>query len=184
MEIFDIVDSDGIPTGRTVSRREAHAKGIPHRTAHVWIIREHHGRTEVLLQKRAAVKDSFPGCWDTSSAGHIPAGDEPKHSALRELCEELGISAETDSLKEAGSFHIRFTGVFHGEVFNDDETAFVYIYEEPVDVSDLKLQEEEVSEVRWFALDEVYERILKKDPDICADQSGVECLIAWLKQNH
>ena len=70
-EIFDIIDTQGNPTGETVTREKAHAEGIPHRTAHIWIIREKDGRAEVLLQKRPMNKDSFPGKFDTSSAGHI-----------------------------------------------------------------------------------------------------------------
>lgn len=87
MEIFDIIDEKGNPTGKTVTREKAHTDGIPHRTAHIWIIRQKDGRTEVLLQKRSKNKDSFPGKFDTSSAGHIQAGDEPLESALRD--EEL-----------------------------------------------------------------------------------------------
>ena len=93
MEYLDIVDERGNPTGETVSREEAHKNGILHRTAHVWVIRNADGRTEVLLQKRSDEKDSFPGMYDTSSAGHIPAGEEPLPSALRELSEELSINA-------------------------------------------------------------------------------------------
>ena len=85
VELFDIVDDKGIPTGETVERAEAHEKDILHRTAHVWVVRMKEGKPQVLLQKRAAGKDSFPGCYDTSSAGHIRAGDEPLDSALREL---------------------------------------------------------------------------------------------------
>ena len=77
MEIFDIIDKEGNPTGRTVTREKAHAEGIPHRTAHIWIIRQKDNRIQVLLQKRSQNKDSFPGKFDTSSAGHIQAGDEP-----------------------------------------------------------------------------------------------------------
>ena len=90
MELFDVIDSKGNPTGQIVSREKVHAEGIPHRTAHIWIIREKEGRVQILLQKRSQNKDSFPGKFDTSSAGHIQAGDEPLESALRELKEELG----------------------------------------------------------------------------------------------
>ena len=89
MELFDIIDENGDPTGQTVERSIAHAEGIPHRTAHIWIIRRRNEKTEILLQKRSRNKDSFPGKFDTSSAGHIQAGDEPMESALRELEEEL-----------------------------------------------------------------------------------------------
>ena len=84
MEIFDIVDEKGIPTGETIERTQAHEKGVRHRTAHIWIVREQDGKAQLLLQKRSAEKDSFPGRFDTSSAGHIQAGDEPEESAIRE----------------------------------------------------------------------------------------------------
>lgn len=74
MEWLDVVDDQGNPTGETVERTKAHQKGIRHRTAHVWLMREHQGKVEILLQKRSAGKDSHPGCYDISSAGHIPAG--------------------------------------------------------------------------------------------------------------
>ena len=92
MEYLDICDENGIPTGKTVSREQAHREGILHRTAHVWIARKTPGGHEVLLQKRSLDKESYPGLWDTSSAGHIPAGEEPLPSALREMKEELGLS--------------------------------------------------------------------------------------------
>ena len=71
MEYFDVCDEKGIPTGEVVERSVAHSKGIRHRTAHVWILREEQGRTQVLLQKRSANKDSYPGRYDSSSAGHV-----------------------------------------------------------------------------------------------------------------
>ena len=40
MELFDVIDSKGNPAGQIVSREKAHAEGIPHRTAHIWIIRK------------------------------------------------------------------------------------------------------------------------------------------------
>lgn len=90
MEYLDIVDEQGQPTGEIVSRTLAHTKGIRHRTAHIWIVRRKNEHFQVLMQKRAMSKDSFPGKYDTSSAGHIQAGDEPLASGLRELAEELG----------------------------------------------------------------------------------------------
>ena len=115
MEIFDIVDENGNPTGETVERNAAHENGFRHRTAHVWIARNVMGKWQVLLQKRAMTKDSFPGRYDTSSAGHIQAGDEPLESAIRELEEELGIIATTDQLEFAGTFRVQYEKEFHKE---------------------------------------------------------------------
>ena len=89
MELLDVVDQNGMPTGEIVSREKAHAEGIRHRTSHVWLVRYRGGRSQILLQKRCENKDSWPGCYDISSAGHIPAGMDFIPSAIRELREEL-----------------------------------------------------------------------------------------------
>ena len=137
-----------------VERSVAHSKGILHRTAHVWIIKEVDGRWQVLLQKRSAEKDSYPGMYDTSSAGHIPAGMEPLASARRELAEELGICASEDELQFIGTFRTQYEEVFHGKPFRDNEVISIYVYKEPVDPEKLVLQESEVDEVRWFDVEE------------------------------
>lgn len=103
MEMLDIVDENGMPTGEVVSRKKAHAEGIRHRTAHVWLVRSRDGKIQILLQKRCQQKDSWPGCYDISSAGHIPAGVDFIPSALRELKEELGVEAAPEELLFCGN---------------------------------------------------------------------------------
>ena len=182
MEFFDIVNENGQPTGKTVSREEAHRDGILHRTAHVWVIRRNGDRLEGLLQKRSAEKDSFPGMYDTSSAGHIPAGDEPLQSAIRELSEELGITAKDSELHFAGDFRIRYEREFHGKMFRDNEFSSVYVYREPVGMDSLRLQESEVSEVRWFLLSEVQSEIRRSRKRFCVPTEGLNVLVRWLKK--
>ena len=181
MELLDVVDENGIPTGETVERSIAHAKGIRHRTSHVWLLRRRSKCVEVLLQKRSDNKDSFPGKFDTSSAGHIQAGDEPLESALRELKEELGISATPEQLHFAGTFPISFAKEFHGKMFRDEEIAFVYIYQEPVNTAELVLQTEEVEEVQWFDLEEVYEQCGKRREIFCVPALGLGVVRRYLK---
>ena len=180
MEYFDVVDENGFPTGETVSREAAHRKGIRHRTAHVWIIRPSKTGYDLLLQKRSMNKDSFPGLYDTSSAGHIPAGDEPLESALRELKEELGIEATPGQLSYAGMFQIQYEKEFHGHIFRDNEVASVYVYQEPVEITFLTLQESEVSEVCWFDLDEVWNEIKTDRSRFCVPTGGLRVLREYL----
>ena len=90
-EYLDIVDESGEPVGRTKERSLVHKDGDLHRTSHVWIARRKKGRLQLLLQKRSQNKDSHPGCYDISSAGHIPAGAGYVDSALREAKEKLGV---------------------------------------------------------------------------------------------
>lgn len=180
MELFDVVDEHGTPTGEIIERTEAHEKGIRHRTAHIWVARKLDGKVQLLLQKRSAEKDSFPGRFDTSSAGHIQAGDEPKESAVRELREELGIEAQESQLQFAGCFHIKYEKEFHGKMFRDNEVSFVYMYTEPVEVSTLTLQKEEVECVEWFDMEEL-DRALQppRDNKFCVPSEGFQIAKKW-----
>lgn len=181
MEIFDIVDEYGNPTGETVERSKAHAEGLRHRTAHIWIARQLKERYQVLLQKRALTKDSFPGRYDTSAAGHIQAGDEPLESALRELKEELGIAATKDQLEFAGTFRINYEKEFHGKLFKDNEIAFVYVYLAPVDIKDITVQKEELDCVEWFDLEETHAECLAHNQKFCVPVKGLETAWEYLK---
>lgn len=184
MEIFDIVDENGIPTGETIQRTVAHDKGIRHRTAHIWIVRNTDNGCEVLLQQRSYNKDSFPGRYDTSSAGHIRAGDEPLDSALRELGEELGIKAEPAALTYIGKFPIQYEREFFGKPFRDCEVAFVYLYTEPVDINALTLQAEEVESVKWFAIDEVYKACVNHSPEFCVPVDGLNLVRRYMARGN
>ena len=183
MEYLDIVDETGRPTGETVSREIAHRDGVLHRTAHVWVIRPSAKGYDILLQKRSMEKESFPGLYDTSSAGHIPAGEEPLPSALRELREELGIAAEPGDLAYAGSFRIQYEKLFHGRLFKDNEVTQVYVYDRPVDIETLTLQAAEVDEVRWFDPDEVWNEIQRSRERFCVPTPGLKVLRQYLKSS-
>lgn len=180
MEYLDIVTEDGNPTGERIERSIAHRDGIMHRTAHVWIVRPKEGGFDVLLQKRSQNKESFPGMYDTSSAGHIPAGDEPLGSALRELQEELGIKAVPEQLHFAGKFRIQYEKEFHGKMFRDNEVTTVYVYMDPVNDDDLILQESEVEAVRWFDLHEVIEEIKTSRKRFCVPSEGIGIVEQYL----
>ena len=183
MEIFDIIDENGRPTGETVPRELAHRDGVRHRTAHVWVIRPSEAGYDILLQKRSQDKDSFPGLYDTSSAGHIPAGDEPLPSALRELEEELGLRVRAEDLRLIGHFRIRFEKEFHGALFRDNEIVWLYLCTAPVEAAALRLQPEEVEEVRWFDLEEVAEEIAVSRARFCVPRDGLELLISYLREH-
>ena len=54
MEMLDIVDEYGNPTGVIKERSIVHRDGDRHRTSHVWIVRDNNkGSFDVLLQKRS-----------------------------------------------------------------------------------------------------------------------------------
>ena len=181
MEILDICTEDGRPTGRVVERELAHRTGVLHRTAHVWIVCREAGRRQVLLQRRSMEKDSFPGLYDTSSAGHIPAGVEPLPSALRELEEELGLRAAPEDLRPLGLIRTQYEKEFHGRLFRDNEVIFVFLYTKPVELGALIPQASEISELRWFDLDEVRDEIRRSRERFCVPSQSLALLCRCLE---
>lgn len=159
-EYLDIRTPDGKTTGEVKERTQVHIDGDIHGTSHVWLIRrKENGKFDILLQKRSATKDAYAGCYDISSAGHIPAGQDYLESAIRELEEELGIKAKPEELKLIGMHDGMMEAEFYGSVFRNHEISAVYIYEKPVDDKDIKLQEEEVESVMWIDFDECREKL-------------------------
>lgn len=156
MEMFDIVDENGEPTGTVKERTKVHEDGDLHRTSHVWIVRDNNkGGLDVLLQKRSESKDSNPGCYDISSAGHILAGCGYLDSALRELKEELGIDASSEELELRLIRRISYSDIFHGKLFKDNQVTRVYkMKRNDIDIEKLNLQKEEVEEVIWMDYEE------------------------------
>lgn len=156
MEWLDVVDEQGNPTGEKVERSVAHREGIRHRTAHVWLLRKmgENGNVQILLQKRSQNKDSYPGCYDISSAGHIPAGVSFLPSALRELKEELGVCAKAEELHYCGQRNIHYEDYFHGSYFIDNQVSNVYVLWLDREEKQFKLQEAEVEAVRWMDFEE------------------------------
>jgi isopentenyldiphosphate isomerase len=159
MELLDVVDANGIPTGQTVTREEAHRCGIRHRTSHVWLLRIHNDRIQVLLQKRSLNKDSYPGCYDISSAGHIPAGDDFLESALRELKEELGVEAYAYELVYCGQRQLEFRDKFHGLDFWDKQVSNIYALWRDMEPRELTIQRSEVENVLWMDWDECIDMV-------------------------
>jgi isopentenyl-diphosphate Delta-isomerase len=89
-EIYDIVDDNDQVIGQA-SRKHIHENQLLHRSTHVLVF---NSQRMLFLQKRALCKDESPGLWDTSSSGHVDAGESYDACAHRELFEELGLRAE------------------------------------------------------------------------------------------
>lgn len=148
--MIDVMDENGVPSGRAKPRSSIHRDGDWHRTVHVWLA---NGRGEVLFQKRSMTKESFPGAWDVSAAGHIESGETSAAAAIKELREELGIDVPPGDLRllfSVKSTLTRGNGSFRGSgSFIDNEISDVYVVWLDIDKNDFHLQASEVSDVRF-----------------------------------
>lgn len=182
MELFDVLTAEGEKTGVVRERGVAHRDGSPHATSHIWVIRENsRGGHDILLQKRSACKDSYPGCYDISAAGHVAAGDGYLESAVRELREELGIDTDADSLHFVGTHHGKFEEEFYGRMFRDYEISRVYAYCKPVEMTELSLQPEEVECVIWMDLDECRKKVAEAAMPTCIYLDELDMLAGFLR---
>ena len=181
LELLDLLDENGEPSGQVRERTLVHLNGDWHRTSHVWVVRRRgDGGHDLLLQKRSREKDSFGGCYDISSAGHIPAGQDYLESALRELKEELGIAAEPEDLRLVGVHDGRYEGEFHGRIFKNHEKSHVFAYEKPVEIEKLKLQKEEVESVMWMGLGQCVEAVRNHGIPNCIYLDELEMIEGYL----
>ncbi|KAG7590750.1 Peptidase family M49 [Arabidopsis suecica] len=161
-EHFDVLTKSGEKTGVTKPRGEVHRDGDYHRAVHVWIFVE--TSQQLLLQLRSDDKDSWPGQWDISSAGHISAGDPSLISAQRELQEELGVKLPKDAFEKIFVFLqecVTNDGKFINNEFND---VYLVTILHPIPLEAFTLQKEEVSAVKYVPYEEYRNFLAKEDP--------------------
>lgn len=139
MELLDTYHADHTLAGRTLRRGEPLQLGEYLLVVHLCLF---NGRGEMLIQKRQAIKDRYPGCWDVSAGGFARSGEDARAAVLRESEEELGFAP-----MEA---RFLFTEPF-GIVLDD----FFLARSEWVAMA-FRIQEEEISEVRWASREEVF----------------------------
>ncbi|SFU74599.1 Isopentenyldiphosphate isomerase [Pustulibacterium marinum] len=155
-EFVDILDVHGNYTGKTCSKAHAHLNGYFHPTAHIWFYTKN---GEILIQKRAYNKDTFPGLWDISVAGHISAGESLETGALREIQEEIGLHIHKEELRKIGVFKKEHQ---FSEKFIDAEFNHIYIAELKVSFESLSRQIEEVEALKLFPIKE-FETIINSN---------------------
>jgi isopentenyldiphosphate isomerase len=187
-EHFDVLDESGAPTGRTAPRSTVHREGLLHRAVHVWLLEPERG--ELLLQQRALVKDSWPGRWDISSAGHLSAGESSLPTAQRELEEELGISLPLGRFEFLFTHLERLRSEQRGQAFINNEFNDVYLVEATAEEytawqpGALTLQVSEVSAVRYFAWRDVFRMYETSDAAIvpCSDWESYRRVFGVVQQ--
>lgn len=157
-EMIDVLDKEtGNITGEVISKNEAHKKGIWHGSIHILVVNNKKNKT--LLQKRCAEKKLYPNMWDIAVGGHISAGEDDITSAKRELEEELGLKPEEFKLEKVDRIKEQLNN--NGVISNEYVSIFI-IYSD-IDISNIKLQVEEVSEIKWCTKKELNELISRKE---------------------
>lgn len=144
MELFDLYDYQRRPTGKTMVRGGERPEGLYHPVVHIVIF---HPDGRMLIQQRQPFKEGWPNYWDVSVGGSAQAREDSPTAAMRETREELGLTINLTGQRPA------LTNC-SGGAFDD-----IYILELPVELSELRLQPEEVQSAAFATQDEVFAMI-------------------------
>lgn len=156
-EIFDIVNERDEVTGQR-PRREVHRLGLKHRAVHILIFNK---RGEIFLQKRSQTKDTYPGTWDSSAAGHLDTGESYDACALREVREELGIQLSAIPRR-----------LFKIDACHDTGQEFVWVYQTEHE-GPFILQPEEIETGEWFTCDRLTALLQERPQDFARSFSVI-----------
>jgi 8-oxo-dGTP pyrophosphatase MutT (NUDIX family) len=139
-ELRDLYDINGNKTDKTYYKGEVIPKGYYPMVVMV-VIRNSNG--EFLMQKRSLSKG---GDWGVTG-GHPKSGETPIEGIVTEVKEELGL----DFFKE--EFILYNSGCDGIDCYK------MYLVNKDIDLNDIKIQKEELSEVRWFTMKELNDMV-------------------------
>ncbi len=152
---MEVLNENGVGTGRPATRKEIHEKGLWHRAIIVAII---NNDNKVLIQKRAKTKEKFPDLWDLSVAGHIPFGSDSISCAAIEVMEEIGYILPKKTQVRDFRFMTSFRNQLSvSDTFVENQFYDFFICNFDIPISNLRIQPEEVSEVKYATIYEIKE---------------------------
>ena len=138
LEIVTVVDGENRPVAE-LPRHRVRSENLPHRATFIFVF-DRRGR--VLVQRRTAIKDVYPGQYDLAAGGVVAAGESYEECAEREAAEELGIR---DAALEA-----KFDFYYEDERSRCFGRVFTCVHDGP-----FALQPEEVESVAFHTVEEI-----------------------------
>lgn len=146
-----LVDRHGKTLG-SADLYEAHRHPAQlHKAVSVWLIRDVGAKRQVLFQKRSTTKIVGANQWGNGICGNVRPNEDYLACAERRLNEEIGI--KVDKLWPIYRFEYQ---VFSNEEYGEHELDQVYVANYD---GEFLLNPDEVQEVVWVDLDELFEQV-------------------------
>lgn len=149
IEYWDIYDKNKQKTGKLIKRGELLKEDEYHLIVHIWI---KNSKGEFLIQQRSETVKN-PLVW-SATGGSVVAGEDSYTGAIREVKEELGL----DLTNHNGY-------LFDSSLYEEDNQKYwcdTYLYFIDLDINTLKLQEEEVKQVKYEKMEIIKEMMNNK----------------------
>lgn len=116
---------------------------------------------EFLMQKRVPRKG---GNWGVTG-GHPKAGETPLQGIVTEVLEELGLDISDEN------------PIVYDEGCDGKDCYKMYYLKLDIDIENLKIQEDELSEVKWFSMEKLNEMVQTKE----LNQDQISCFVKCVK---
>lgn len=132
-----------------LNKKSERSKKIPGeygQSVHIWIMNTDN---KFLIQKRANSRKIFPNKWSIT-AGAVDNGETSLEGALREAKEELGLDLNKENIE------------FMLSIKRTNSFLDVWLAREDINIEDIIMQEEEVSDVKWVEKEE-FEKMIEKE---------------------
>ena len=140
MELRDLYDINSNKTDKTYYKGDLIPEGYYPMVVMV-VIRNSKG--EFLMQKRVERKG---GDWGVTG-GHPKSGETPIEGIITEVKEELGLDfKETDF-------------ILYDSGCDGKDCYKMYYVNKDIDLNDIVIQKEELTEVKWFTMEELYNMV-------------------------
>ena len=120
--------------------------------SHLFLMREHRGRAQVLLQLRQ--NNWMAGWWDASAAGHVDIGESMTDSLVREAREEIGIIVEKTDAKYVVMMHSNHKKT-DGQIYYDG----FFFYDKWAGKPTI-IEKKKISELKWFDIDDLPQKMM------------------------
>ena len=137
IEIVDAYDNTKQIVGRFERGQEI--PGIRRLSVRIWFMND---KGEFLLQQRSKTKKRAPGMWGPAGGGAL-TGETSWDACIRESHEEFGIIPDKEK-------SIWLCGYKTKTMFVD-----VWLVQQNTNLSDIKIQTDEVDDVKWVSLGEI-----------------------------
>ena len=177
MEELDVLDENGNKTGIKKLRKLVHRDGDWHKTAFIFVVND---KGEIILQKRSQEKENDPNKWTASASGHLSAGDTDTEGAMRELSEEIGIKINENELNYL--ITVREQCDMPEKNMKIRHISNIYVVFKNTKAEDLKLQKEEVSEVKYVYYKDFEKMLTENKKEIVKHDEIYSTLLKYLHE--
>ena len=159
-ELLEIVDENGLSTGKLEKREHVHRNQMFHNEIALWVIDK--DKKEVLVQRRSKFKKQNPNKI-ALCAGHVVGGETILEALQKEAQEEIGVDVTKYQI-------IQILKVKRMEKNNYCFSSHFAILDR-IPINNMKIQQEELSEVFYIDYEKLKQMVKNADPEVAIQWS-------------